>query len=89
LGPATIRVAAFNRPEHFETVILPSTSSRSPGEGKPGEFRAEQNMKVIKCYLSGSSLVCTSARPARKHFDQESGRMPVRGVPESSGSSRK
>ena len=54
----------------------------SPGECQPGEFRTEQDLKVIKCYLSGSSLVCTSARPARKHFEQEPGRLPP---PEVSG----
>ena len=58
---------------------LKSTSSMSPGECRPGEFRTEQDLKVIKCYLSGRSLVCTSARPIRKHFDQEPGRMPTRG----------
>jgi len=51
----------------------------SPGECPPGEFRTEQDLKVIKCYLSGRSLVCTSARPIRKHFDQEPGRIPTRG----------
>ena len=58
---------------------LKSTSSMSPGECRPGEFRTEQDLKVIKCYLSGRSLVCTSARPIRKHFDQEPGRIPTRG----------
>ena len=67
---------------------LKSTSSMSPGECRPGEFRTEQNLKVIKCYLSGRSLICTSARPARKYFDQGHGRVPARGVPESSGSNR-
>ena len=67
---------------------LKSTSSMSPGECRPGEFRTEQNLKVIKCYLSGRSLICTSARPARKYFDQGHGRVPAMGVPESSGSNR-
>jgi hypothetical protein len=67
---------------------LKSTSSMSPGECRPGEFRTEQDLKVIKCYLSGGSTICTSARPARKYFDQGHGRVPAMGVPESSGSNR-
>jgi hypothetical protein len=42
------------------------------------KFRTKQNLKVIKCYRSKRPLVCTSARPPRKHFDQEPSQMPIR-----------
>ena len=42
------------------------------------KFRAKQNLNVIKCYQSERPLVCTWARPPRKHFDQEPWHMPIR-----------
>ena len=42
------------------------------------KFRSKQNLKVIKCYRSKRPLVCSSARPPRKHFDQEPWQMPIR-----------
>ena len=50
----------------------------SAGHGSSGEFRFEQELEVGKCYLSGRPLVCNSLQPHRKHFDQETGRMPNR-----------
>lgn len=67
---------------------IESTSIRSPGGCRSGGCRTQQDLKVIKWYLPEGSLVSTSARSARKHFDQEPGRMPIRGLPDSSGANR-
>ena len=51
------------------------------GPGGSGEFQFKQEMVIVNCYLSGRPLVCTSARPLRKHFDQEPLQMSTRRVP--------
>ena len=60
--------------------VFRSGARASAGPGSSGEFRFEQKLEVGKCYLSGRPLVCTSLQPPRKHFDQETGRMPIRRV---------
>ena len=66
-------------PAGSEALRAGARANTAPGVS--GEFQFESNMKIIKSHLSGRPLGCTSARPLRKHFDQEPRRMSIRRVP--------